>query len=474
MQTVAPWLVLLAFCALTWWVTPRRVAAAQFFDGRQDDGQAPGVWMVAMSAAVTWVFAKSIANASDLAYGYGVAGGLGYTVYYLSFVVAGFAIYLLRTRGGYRSLPHFLVSRYGVAAAKVFMLLVMFRLANEMWSNTKVMSLYFGPEGSNPHWAAVILVTAFTVAYAWRGGMRASLTTDRVHIILAFVLLAIVLAVLLPGLEAKGLPTVSEATRDGGLTFCLLALVQVFSYPFHDPVLTDRGFLNQPKQALKSFLLASMLSGSFIFLFSLIGLYGLSFGLGKPTSVTVPASFGLAMLLVFNAIMLMTGGSTIDSTLTSVAKLSARDWRHRSAEATARQLMTGRIALVVVAVVGNLPLLSIYLGNRVGPAIIAATTISGKMVMGLAPIFLLSWVRSAGQASFHLALWPGIVIGIVRAVETFGQLHIFPRGLALGTGPFALDLGVNAWGLALCSASFAAGAVFAPRMGFSVEGLTQE
>lgn len=45
-----------------------------------------------MSAAVTWVFAKSIANASDLAYGYGLMGGLGYTVYYLGFLVAGVVI----------------------------------------------------------------------------------------------------------------------------------------------------------------------------------------------------------------------------------------------------------------------------------------------------------------------------------------------------------------------------------------------
>jgi len=439
--SLAPWIVLLAFCALTWWVTPRQVSAPQFFDGRTRAGQPPGVWMVAMSAAVTWVFAKSIANASDLAYGYGLSGGIGYTLYYLSFVVAGVAIYAIRTRGGYRSLSHLLVDKYGVVCAKLFMLLVAFRLMNEIWSNTKVMSQYFGPEGSAPYWLAVVAITLFTVAYAWRGGMRASLTTDRVHVVLAFVLLAVVLAVLFPGLEAKGIPAVPPATRDGGITFCLLALVQVFSYPFHDPVLTDRGFLNRPGQALRSFLLAAVLSGAFIFLFSLIGLYGLAFGLGRPPSVTVPGAFGLGMLLVFNAIMLMTGGSTIDSTLTSVSKLAARDWRNDDLDPTPRHVTTGRIALVIVAVIGNLPLLNLYLGDRVGPAIIAATTISGTMVMGLAPIFLLSWLRPAGALSFHLAFWPGVAIGVVRAIETFGQAHILPPGLALGTGAFALDLG---------------------------------
>ncbi len=235
MATTAPWLVLLAFCALTWWVTPARVGVAQFFDGRRADGRPPGIWMVAMSAAVTWVFAKSIANASALGMSYGITGGIGYALYYLSFVVAGVAIYLLRTRGGWASLPQFLGARYGVAAARLFMLLVAFRLINEIWSNTKVMSVYFGPEGSARYWLAVVLVTAFTVAYAWRGGMRASLTTDRIHIILAFVLLALVLGFVLPPLAQGGLPQVTSDVRAGGLTFCALALVQVLSYPFHDP-----------------------------------------------------------------------------------------------------------------------------------------------------------------------------------------------------------------------------------------------
>ena len=463
MQAIAPWLVLLAFSALTWWVTPRRVNAAQFFDGRTDSGRPPGVLMVAMSAAITWVFAKSIANASDLAYGYGLTGGIGYALYYLSFVVAGVAIYLLRTRGGYLSLPHFLVSKYGGGAAKLFMVLITFRLVNEIWSNTKVMSLYFGSEGSGPYWTAVVLISAFTIAYAWRGGMRASLTTDRIHIFLAFVLLALVLTVLFPGLEAKGIPTVTQATHDSGVTFCLLALIQIFSYPFHDPVLTDRGFLNRPDQALRAFLLAAVLSGSFIFLFSIIGLYGLAFGLQTPPSVTVPSAFGLAMLMVFNAIMLMTGGSTIDSTLTSIAKLTGRDWRNNALDAAANQVTTGRVAMVVVAIVGNLPLLTIYLGDKVGPAIIAATTISGTMVMGLAPVFLLSWLRQAGGVSFHMAFWPGVAIGLTRATETFGHLHIFPDAVMLGTGPFALDLGVNLWGVGLCTVGFVAGALLAPR-----------
>ncbi len=112
MESIAPWAVLVAYCAVTWWVTPRRVTSDQFFDGRNNEGRAPGIWLVAMSAAITWIFAKSIANASDLSFAFGLSGGVGYTIYYFSFVVAGVTIYPLRARGGYRSLPQMLIAHF--------------------------------------------------------------------------------------------------------------------------------------------------------------------------------------------------------------------------------------------------------------------------------------------------------------------------------------------------------------------------
>ena len=68
LEAVAPWAVLALTCIVTWMATPRRVTSPQFFDGRSGDGAHPGIWLVAVSAAITWIFAKSIANASDLAF----------------------------------------------------------------------------------------------------------------------------------------------------------------------------------------------------------------------------------------------------------------------------------------------------------------------------------------------------------------------------------------------------------------------
>lgn len=173
--------------------------------------------------------------------------------------------------------------------------------------------------------------------------------------LLAAILLVAILMTLGPGLANRGLPVVDSETQLAGLTFCGLAFVQIFSYPFHDPVLTDRAFLTSPKIMLRGFILAGLISGGFILLFSSVGLYALRFGIEDKATLAVPALFGLPMLLAFNAIMLTSAGSTLDSTFSSVAKLTARDWSNRSGRPTESQAYFGRWAMMTVAVLGNLP-----------------------------------------------------------------------------------------------------------------------
>lgn len=458
-----PWAVLAAYCLIVLRLTPHSVTPVQFFGGTDARGTAPGLWLLVASAAITWIFAKSIANAADLAGAFGIIGGVGYALYYLSFVVAGVAIYLIRVRGGHASLAEFLTAKYGGACARLFLIAVAIRLFNEVWSNTKVAALYFGPEGGAEYWTGVLFITAFTVYYSWRGGLRSSILTDGAQMILAAVLLVVVLGMVWPGLLARGLPQIPASAQMAGLTFCGLALVQVLSYPFHDPVMTDRGFVTDPKVMLKGFALAGLVAGAFILLFSTIGLYGRAAGLSGSMSVAVPAALGLPVLLVFNAIMLTSAGSTLDSTFASAAKLAGRDWPGAGGTPSEADTRFGRHVMVAIAILGNLPLLGIYLGDRIGPAIIAATTISGTMVMGLAPIFLLAFVRTAGRASFHLAFWPGLLLGILVTLESALRIEIFPAWIDIGSGPYADDLGINVWGLALCTAGYLAGAALGAR-----------
>lgn len=463
MRGEAPWIVLLLYGVLIWRLSPRRVRSEQFFSGRDDRGAEPGIWLLIASAAISWIFAKSIANAATLGQEFGFWGGAGYGAYYASFVVVAVTIFILRKRGGWRSLPAFLATRYGPTCAKVFMAAVAIRLFNEIWSNTKVTALFFGPEGSSAYWLAVFAVTAFTLYYSWRGGLRASLLTDAIQMVLAAVLLVVVLSIVIPGFSHVPLPRIPSQVRDAGKTFFVLALVQSLSYGFHDPVMTDRAFLTAPRKMLHGFILAGALSGGFIFLFSLTGVYAHARGLSGPALPALAEVMGPTMGILFNTLMLASAGSTIDSAFASSAKLGARDWKNDDAPPTPRHAGRGRWAMALIAVTGNLPLLSIYLGDKIGPAVIAATTISGTMVMGLAPIFLLSWLGSAGRLSFHMAFWPGILFGVLRVVETAQGGGIFPPSLALGTGKYALDLGINVYGLLFCCCGYLAGALIARR-----------
>lgn len=461
---VAPWLVLFGYCGLIFYITPGRVSPAQFFGGASKLGIPPNAVLLGVSGAISWVMAKSLDNAMNLSAAFGVWGGLAYAAYWLTFIVVGVAVYFLRTRGGYRSMAEFLTVKYGGFATRMFLIVIAIRLFNEVWSNTKVTSQFFGSEGSSGYWIAAAVVTTFTVYYSWRGGLRSSILTDAMQMLLISILLVITLVTLTPGLLQHGVPTVGHgvtpAMRAGGLTFMGLALVQMLSYGFHDPVMTDRAFISPPKSMLIGFVLAALFGGGLITLFSTAGLYAIAAGIstGSSVAVAVPATIGIWMSLLFNAVMLTSAGSTMDSTFSSTAKFAARDWPgHTDRSPDENQARFGRKAMIAIALLGNLPLLSLYI-NGVGPAVIAATTISGTAIMGLAPIFLLAWIRPAGVLSFHLALWPGVGIGVLLVLEKFLGLEVIPGWIGFGSGHYAQTLGINVWGLMLCTGGYLVGA----------------
>ena len=53
-----------------------------------------------------------------------------------------------------------------------------------------------------------------------------------------------------------------------------LVMQGCLSYPFFDPVLTDRAFLAKPSTMLGAFLLGGVVAALFIFFFGFVGIYG--------------------------------------------------------------------------------------------------------------------------------------------------------------------------------------------------------
>ena len=425
------WILVVGSSLILFLLSPFAKTPDAFFKANHNK-KAPGVLVLTGSLIISWIFAKSITNAANLGLAFGLVGGVAYAGYYLSFAVAGVLIYKLRTKGGFSSIHNFLTSKYGKKAVSLFTILIVFRLFNEVWSNTMVIGSYFGAQGSTAYYASIIVFTLLTLGYALKGGLSSSIFTDVIQMILFSVLLVIILANVfsVEDFTVKDVAISGTWSFSLGLNLFFAAIIQSFSYPFHDPVLTDRAFISSPKVTLKSFLWASLLGGICIVLFSIIGIYAQSQGFKGQAAVEVGKAFGVIILLVINFIMITSAASTLDSTFSSFSKLLAVDLN------LGKNLTFGRLAMIAIAVLGTIPIFF-------GAEILSATTISGTMVIGLTPIFLF-WNVNVPKISFYLSIICGLVFGFLLVFKAF------PEALIFTTGKYADLLWVNLWGILSC------------------------
>lgn len=425
------WGLIIISSLILFFISPLAKTTDEFFKAKFRQ-KSPNGFMLAGSLIISWIMAKSITNAANLGLEFGILGGLAYAAYYVSFAVAGIIIYQLRVKGGFESIHEFLTKRFGKGAMMLFSILISIRLFNEVWSNTTVIGSYFGTIGSQSYYWAIITFTFLTLAYALKGGLSSSIFTDVIQMVLFSILLVIILGTIFStnDFSVSDISTSSTWSFDMGLNLFFAALLQCFSYPFHDPVLTDRAFLSSPKTTRSSFIWASLFGVLFILLFSLIGVYAQHQGMEGQAAVEVGKSFGVVLLLVINFIMITSAASTLDSTFSSSSKLLAVDLK------LGLNLKFGRIIMIVVAILGTIP---IFLNAEV----LSATTVSGTMVIGLTPIFLF-WNVKAPKISFYLSIICGLIFGFLLVFETF------PLALTLTEGKYAQLLWINIWGIACC------------------------
>lgn len=438
------WGFLLLFGVVMYLIAPRATEETGFFSGHDEQGRPASEWALMMSIFISWIFAKSVTNAANLGAAYGVVGGLAYAAYWLSIPVAGFVIYRLRTREGATGLVSFLVGKYGRGAALAFSAAILVRLFNEVWSNTAVVGGYYGASGSSGFIGAALLFTAAVLFYSLKGGLRSSIFSDVIQAVVFALFLGVVLAFVLPAHAPGELLAQGSFALASGVDLLLVALLQALSYPFHDPVLTDRGFITREKAMLRAFIVAGVLGFIAIFAFSLVGVHARLAGI--PISSNVPADvargMGFAGFFAMIVVMVSSAGSTLDSTFTSLSKLVARELPLLAGRVPSPRAMTiGSLTMVVFALLGNLPMIA-------GTDILKATTISGTMVIGLAPIFLFSNRVGYSPLSFHLAFWTGMTLGVLQL------MNLIPPAWAIGSGKYAILLGTNLYGLLLCTAGF--------------------
>ncbi|MBL4692725.1 MAG: hypothetical protein JKY92_05285 [Magnetovibrio sp.] len=436
---------------VSFFLSPRVHTADGFFRGFANDGTAPSLLTLTLSQVTTWVFARSLMNAAILGFYYGIAGTIAYAAYYLSFLTGAWIVDGIRFRHGYGSVQDFLRARFGRQGATAYNVVVAIRLLSEVFANLLVVGIIFGVAGTIPYTVAIVAISVLTLGYSMVGGLSASLRTD---VLQTVVLIGILLVLLVYAGQAEGFdfPAMMGTSPDmtsPGWILLLVAFLQIWSYPMHDPVMMDRGFIADRKTTRLSFLHACWISVACILAFGLLGVYaGMMKTGGEDMVRTLTRLFGDGTMVLFNIALIISAISTLDSTFSSASKLTVIDMN--IAEPTPKN---GRISMILFLLGG---LAFLFWGSK---DLFSAVAVSGTASMFLAPVVIFSiWLnRDVSSWAFGVAFvtaMSGATLYFLEAgghldlIEpTFGLAHKYAKLLlisatvmAVGCGSFALAL----------------------------------
>ncbi|WP_439140776.1 sodium:proline symporter [Planktotalea sp.] len=391
-------------------VAPRRVSVEGFFGGQTASGQAPSLLTLVLSQVTTWIFARSLMNAAILGYFYGMAGTLAYAAYYGSFLTGGFVVARLRA-GGAGSVQDWLSARFGALGTSCYNLVIALRLLSEVFANLIVVGLIFSavlPEIALAKELSIVLVALLGLAYSAWGGLSAALRTDvlQMSVFLVVFVVAFVAMLLSPGFDLGAVLT-AEGTSGSynGWVLMAVAALQVFSYPVHDPVMMDRGFLADEKTTKRSFLHAFWLSVLCIVAFGMFGIQASLVG-AEYEGELIGTWAGMFPAWIFGALLislLVSALSTLDSALSSASRLCVEELG-----VAPRSLNGGRVVMVLFMLAGAA--LTLW-GNA---TLFDAVAVSGTASMFLTPVLIVGLVMQRQIARWsYLVAFSAAMIGAV-------------------------------------------------------------
>lgn len=363
-------------------LSSRVKTTASFFHGSSKTGAAPGLLTLVFSQVTTWIFARSLMNAAILGFYYGIWGTLAYSAYYLSFLTGAAIIDSLRFRHGYQNVQGFLFDRFGSAGTTCYNFVIGLRLVSEVFANLLVIGILFGAAGSDIYSLSIVAFAAVTLLYSMAGGLHASLRTDVFQMLVFLVVLLVLLLLVITsgGFSLADLGFKPFVFDEPGPVLLAVALLQVWSYPMHDPVMMDRGFLADRVTTRRSFYHACWISILCIIGFGSLGVIAGANALsGEAMNAVLLRLLGEAPMFLFSATLIISAMSTLDSTLSSSAKLMVVDMR-----LVDPSIQKGRIVMLAFMLLG---LLLVFAGNK---DLFSAVAVSGTASMYLAPVIFFS------------------------------------------------------------------------------------
>ncbi|MGH1461136.1 MAG: sodium:proline symporter [Neptuniibacter sp.] len=424
------WLIALVSCvALISILISRRVTqTSSFYNGKSESGSVPGLLTLTFSQVTTWIFARSLLNAAILGFYYGIWGVLAYAAYYLSFLTGGKIIDHLRFEHGFESVQAFLYDRFGAWGTRCYNFVIGVRLISEVFANLLVIGILFGVTGSESYTLAVIGLAAVTLIYSMMGGLHASLRTDffQMIIFLAVLVFLVLIAIGDGHFSSELLAFKPFDITEPGPILLMVALLQVWSYPMHDPVMMDRGFIADRETTRRSFKHAAWISSLCIIAFGSLGVIaGVNAEAGESMNAVLSRLLGEFPMFLFSASLIISAMSTLDSTLTSSAKMIVKDMRIMPLS-----LKSGRFVMSLFMLAG---LVLVFVGNK---DLFSAVAVSGTASMYLVPVIIFSLWGNQKQiplwsyiGSFTLAMTGAVLYFTESSAHTalLGESHKYTK-----------------------------------------------
>ena len=408
----------------SFFAAPRRATVDGFFGGMSVNGSAPGLWVLVLSQVTTWIFARSLMNAAILGYFYGIAGTLAYAGYYASFLTGGFIVLRLR-EGGATSVQDWLGARFGKVGTTTYNVVIALRLLSEVFANLLVVGLIAAAVLGGSGTSAILIVAVLGFAYSAWGGLSAALRTDVIQMVFFLVAFGAAFIALIAGPDFNLGAVLTDPGTSGphnGWVLLVVAALQVFSYPAHDPVMMDRGFIADKETTRRSFLHAFWISTLCIIGFGFFGIQAsLTGGEYEGELIgTWSTMFPAWVFVLLMVSLLVSALSTLDSALASAARLVVDELR-----LAPRSLNGGRAVMVVFMLAGGA--LTLW-GNK---TLFDAVAVSGTASMFLSPVLIVGLVMGR-----QIALWSYLVAftsAILGAFAYFGRTwpsiaSILPEG----------------------------------------------
>ena len=416
-----------------------------------------GVFPGALSVAVSWVWAPALFVASAIAYELGLAGALWFIVPNIAcfFLFAPIAIRMRKTAPDGYTLPGYfqrrfpndnkLIFAFSITAA-LFMLTA---VIENLVAISKLYAFYTGNAG----WIAIVVMTGITVGYSVISGLKASVITD----VLQMLMVVAIGFILLPWAFSSSSDVVVSGGASvfngigGKVSWAAVAFAPGLSLlfgliggPLGDQMFFQRAMAVRQKDIKKTMYLAGLFFALVPITLSLFGFLGVALGGNIVVedyelvgAVIVQKFLPMGASILFFILMMSGLASTLDSAFCGAGAIGGRLFKKKITKEIGEktEITISRIVMIAAAVIGALLAAisrDIWFVFMTDAAIASA---------GIVPIVLsVFWKRQTAAASF-VSLVLGAGAGVV--VSLLGHFADLKTVAALGA-PIAVVLGLAA------------------------------